>query len=108
MSKEGTRSKPPPWMSMTGPISCRIMALHSMCQPGRPGPQGESQVGSPGLADFQRAKSEGLRLRLSRATRSPALLSSCVRQPHCVRAVRQAKIHKLVNVPVPTTVQYRW
>lgn len=25
------------------------MALHSMCQPGRPGPQGESQAGSPGL-----------------------------------------------------------
>ena len=26
----------------------RAIALHSMCQPGRPGPQGESQVGSPG------------------------------------------------------------
>ena len=47
-----------------------------MCHPGRPGPQGEPQVGSPGLADFQRAKSEGLRFLLSRATRSPARLSS--------------------------------
>ena len=53
-----------------------------MCHPGRPGPQGESQVGSPGLADFHRAKSEGLRLRLSSATRSPALLSSYMHQLH--------------------------
>ena len=28
-----------------------------MCQPGRPGPQGLAQDGSPGLADFHRAKS---------------------------------------------------
>ena len=35
---------------MTGPISASIMALHSMCHPGRPGPQGDSQDGSPGLA----------------------------------------------------------
>ncbi len=72
-----TRSKPPPWMSMIGPMRDRIMALHSMCHPGRPWPQGDSQVGSPGLAAFQRAKSDGLRLRLSNATLSPALLSSC-------------------------------
>ena len=37
------------------------MAEHSMCQPGRPGPQGLSHAGSPGLAPFQRAKSPGLR-----------------------------------------------
>ena len=30
-----------------------------MCQPGRPGPQGLSQAGSPGLAPFHRAKSRG-------------------------------------------------
>ena len=30
-----------------------------MCQPGRPGPQGLSHDGSPGLAAFQRAKSAG-------------------------------------------------
>ena len=64
-----------------------------MCHPGRPGPQGESQVGSPGLADFHRAKSEGLRLRLSSATRSPALLSSYMHQLQLVRAVRPAKPH---------------
>lgn len=28
-----------------------------MCQPGRPGPQGESQKGSPGLDAFHNAKS---------------------------------------------------
>jgi hypothetical protein len=33
------------------------MAEHSMCHPGRPGPQGESQNGSPARAAFQRAKS---------------------------------------------------
>ncbi len=114
-----TKSLPPPWTSITGPITSRIMELHSMCQPGRPGPQGESQDGSPGwgggvrggsmygpsaavcltcnddghidyklqvhdssgpapgLAAFQSAKSAGLLLRPSTATRSPARLSSC-------------------------------
>ena len=38
-----------------------LMAEHSMCQPGRPGPQGLSHAGSPGLAPFHRAKSPGLR-----------------------------------------------
>ena len=38
------------------------MALHSMCQPGRPGPHGESQAGSPGLAACQSTKSIGSRL----------------------------------------------
>ena len=37
------------------------MAEHSMCQPGRPGPQGLSHAGSPGLDAFHRAKSPGLR-----------------------------------------------
>ena len=52
------------------------MAEHSMCQPGRPGPQGLSQDGSPGLADFHRAKSRGSRLRSSTSTRAPASNSS--------------------------------
>ena len=30
---------------------------HSMCQPGRPEPQGDSQNGSPGLLAFHKAKS---------------------------------------------------
>ncbi len=48
------------------------MAEHSMCQPGRPFPHGESHAGSPGLADFQSAKSTGLRLRSSTSMRAPA------------------------------------
>lgn len=50
-----------------------IMLLHSMCHPGLPGPQGLGQLISPGLADFQSAKSAGPRFRESTSTRSPAL-----------------------------------
>ena len=59
-----TRSRPPPWMSKVRPSRRRLMAEHSMCQPGRPGPQGLSHDGSPGLAPFQRAKSAGVALPL--------------------------------------------
>lgn len=38
------------------------IAEHSICQPGRPGPQGEGQEGSPGLEAFHNAKSSGDRL----------------------------------------------
>ncbi len=48
------------------------MAEHSMCHPGRPGPQGESHAGSPGFAAFQSAKSIGLRFASSTSTRAPA------------------------------------
>ena len=53
---------PPPWMSMGRPRDCSIMAVHSMCQPGRPGPKGLSHTGSPGLEGFHRTKSAGWRL----------------------------------------------
>ncbi len=52
-----------------------LMAEHSICQPGRPGPQGLSQAGSPGLAPFQRAKVAGIALRSLTSMRAPA--SSC-------------------------------
>ena len=71
---------PPPCMSMTGPMSSRIMALHSMCQPGLPGPHGLSHVGSPGFAAFQSTKSAGCLLLTFTATLSPALLSSCMQR----------------------------
>ncbi len=49
-----------------------LIAEHSMCQPGRPGPQGESQEGSPGLTAFQSTKSRTSSLPYSSlATRSP-------------------------------------
>ena len=47
------------------------MTTHSVCQPGRPGPQGDSQVGSPGLAFFQRTKSRGERFSSPGSTRAP-------------------------------------
>ncbi len=48
---------PPPWMSIGRPRTFSIMAEHSMCQPGRPGPQGLSHTGSPGLDGFHSTKS---------------------------------------------------
>ena len=53
-----TRSMPPPWIAKSGPSSFSAIAEHSMCQPGRPFPQGESQeVSSPSFWPFQSAKS---------------------------------------------------
>ena len=57
-----TRSRPPPWISKWRPRYFMLMAEHSMCQPGRPGPQGLSHDGSPGLELFHKAKSPGWRL----------------------------------------------
>ena len=55
-----TRSRPPPWIRNSGPSVFSAIAEHSMCQPGRPGPQGEShEVSSPSFVAFQRAKSRG-------------------------------------------------
>ncbi len=67
------RSWPPPWMSKPSPSRSSDITTHSVCQPGRPGPQGESHVGSPGLAFFQRTKSTGLRFSSSASTRAPGL-----------------------------------
>ena len=69
-----TRSSPPPWMSNVSPSSLRLMAEHSMCQPGRPLPQGLSHEGSPGLAFFHRAKSAAERLRSAVSPPSPCML----------------------------------
>ena len=67
-----TRSLPPPWRSNPSPRMSSDIAEHSMCQPGRPLPHGESHAGSPGLAAFQSAKSIGLRLaRRPRPARPP-------------------------------------
>ena len=59
-----TRSRPPRWMSKPGPRNFSAIAEHSMCQPGRPRPHGESHhVSSPSLFAFQSEKSRGSRLR---------------------------------------------
>src|SRR4051794_38537273 len=56
------RSSPPPWMSNASPRYVRAIAEHSICQPGRPGPHGEDQNGSPGFAAFHMVKSAESRL----------------------------------------------
>ena len=54
-----------------------LIAEHSMCQPGRPGPIAVSHDGSPGFGPFQSAKSRTSSLPYSSAsTRSPT--RSCV------------------------------
>ena len=48
------------------------MTTHSLCQPGRPSPHGAGHEGSPGLENFQSAKSAGWRLAPAPSTsRSP-------------------------------------
>ncbi len=67
-----TRSDPPPWISKSTPRICSAIAEHSMCQPGRPRPQGASQaVSSPSFWAFHRAKSSGSSLRSAPSTPSP-------------------------------------
>ena len=46
-------------MSIVSPNSEVDMTEHSICQPGRPAPQGACQETSSAFADFQRAKSAG-------------------------------------------------
>ena len=54
-----------------------LIAEHSMCQPGRPGPIAVSHDGSPGLGPFHRAKSRTSSLPYSSAsTRSPTRIAS--------------------------------
>ncbi len=53
-----------------------LIAEHSICQPGRPGPQGLSQAGSPGFDPFQRAKSPGWRFLDDGSILAPAWSSS--------------------------------
>ncbi len=47
---------------MLSPKIALAITEHSICQPGRPGPQGDGHAGSPAFDPFQRAKSEGDRL----------------------------------------------
>ena len=49
----------PVWISRFGPKIALAMALHSICQPGRPRPHGDSHDGSPGREFFHKAKSAG-------------------------------------------------
>ncbi len=83
------RSTPPPWMSNAGPRYLPAIAEHSMCQPGRPGPQGLGQAAVSGslsvFQPFHSAKSRGSRLPRGSAS-SAASMSSMrwwVSSPYC-------------------------
>ena len=67
-----TWSMPPVWMSKRSPRYLVAMAEHSMCQPGKPRPHGESHScwrSTPGGVSFQSAKSAGWRLASMCSTR---------------------------------------
>ena len=71
------RSLPPPWTAKPTPSSSSAIAEHSMCQPGRPRPQGAShEVSSPSFWPFHSAKSSGSSLRSEPSTPSPWSMSS--------------------------------
>src|ERR1044072_2187726 len=58
------RSRPPPWMSNSGPRYLPTIAEHSRCQPGRPRPHGvgpDAVAGSSFLLPFHIAKQRGAR-----------------------------------------------
>ena len=73
------RSTPPPWMSKAVPRYLPAIAEHSMCQPGRPGPQGLGHAAVSGsdsfFQPFHSAKSRGSRLPRGSAS-SAASMSS--------------------------------
>ena len=71
-----------------------------MCQPGRPGPQGLSQAGSPGLAHFHRAKSPGFSLRSSSldAGAADGLLQPAAAQLAVVGVLGHAKVDVAVEL----------
>ena len=50
---------PPQWISIVSPNRLRLIAEHSICQPGLPSPKGDGHLTSPssGVHFFQRAKS---------------------------------------------------
>ena len=74
-----------------------------MCQPGRPGPHGDSHAGSPGFAAFQSAKSTGAALALvdldARAGAFEQLLERAMRE----RAVARRSESTWKYTPWPST-----
>ena len=90
-------------MSKPTPRNCSAIAEHSMCQPGRPAPQGACQhVSSPGLCAFHSAKSSGSCLRAvsgSDAASSPwSMFSSWRCESAAVAGIRaHAEVHVAVD-----------
>src|SRR3989344_3759283 len=73
------KSSPPAWISSWSPKYFILIAEHSMCQPGKPTPQGLSHSisrFSPLGENFQRAKSRGSFFWGFTSTLAPAFISS--------------------------------
>src|SRR3569833_3635532 len=85
-----TRSEPPPSTSKAMPRLCTEIAAHSTCQPGRPGPNGESQDGSPGRSACHSSASSGSFLPL--AVRVAAALGEQRQHPRRGQAARRAEL----------------
>src|SRR5213594_1826901 len=66
----------PPWRSYCGPKCRMVMAVSSMCHPGRPLPHGLSHAGSPGFCARHRTKSAGCLFRSSIVMRAPGRSAS--------------------------------
>ncbi len=93
------RSRPPPCTSKSSPSCARAIAEHSMCQPGRPRPQGESQaVSSSGLVGLPEREVERRVLALPRldARAGDQLVGPLARQLAVVRVGLDAEVHVAV------------
>ena len=92
-----TRSSPPPWISNSGPSAFSAIAEHSMCQPGRPRPHGESHdVSSPAFVAFQSAKSRGSSLSAFGSC-SSTWSGPLAREPAVLREPRDTEVHVAVD-----------
>jgi hypothetical protein len=75
-------------MSSDLPHITEAMTEHSMCQPGRPRPHGESHQGSPAFDLFQRAKSFEERFSFS-------LSSDMLRSPEKRSTFYESEAHRM-------------
>ena len=85
---------------MTGPSSASIMALHSMCHPGRPGPQGLSQLGSPGLALWSIDKGRHCQSAATHEVKSPAVATYLPQRKVGSTALARINSHSLARAVV--------
>ena len=80
------------------------MALHSMCQPGRPGPNGEGQAGSSGRDGCHSTKSSRLRCRGSSGVPPPSADSSTMAASSCPERRPNPAQVEVSNQVVPSAV----
>ena len=98
-----SRSVPPPCRSSVGPCSCIAIAEHSMCQPGRPTPNGARHAGSSAQRRLPQHEVERLRGGADRRGCRPAPRASLtiavfgvVRELAEVGEGRHVEVHRAV------------